>query len=133
MVYVRTNPPFEPQDVGLHSPRVLGVVRRADDHPTRRCVPGGTYSRTVGRLFRWSELDLRKLIHLLNPRLEVGPQRSGHEALQQLLHEDKRDFQVVTPPAVYIRAFNRTLGTPRREIYLRELLWHCPVRADGAY
>src|ERR1700722_3864657 len=131
-MYLRGNPPFEPEDVTLHSLRVRGMVRRADRHPTLACVPGGAHARGVGRTIGGSGLKLRQLAYLLDASLQCQPQPGGHEALQQFLHEDKRDFQIVTPPAVSIRAFKRAVGTPRREIYMRELRWHRPARADGA-
>jgi acetyl esterase/lipase len=71
VVYVRSDPPLEPQDVGLHSPRLLSVVRRADDDPALGCVPGGAHSRTVRRLVGRSNLDFRKLVRFLNARLEI--------------------------------------------------------------
>jgi hypothetical protein len=88
VMYVRRNPPFEPKDMGPHSPRLLSVIRRADDDPASGCVPSGTHSRTVGRLFARSKPDFRKLVRFLNARLEIESQPGGHEALQQLLHED---------------------------------------------
>jgi hypothetical protein len=111
--------------VGLHSLGLLVVVRATGDHPTTSvCVPGSTNPPTLVRILIL-ELEFRQLAYIAQARGKRQSQSSRQEALQQLLHEDTRDFQIVTPPAVSIRAFHRELGTPRREIYLRALDLRC--------
>src|SRR5258707_15008326 len=81
---------------------------------------------------RW-DLDFRQLACLADLRLELQPKRRGHKALQQLLHEDCQDVQIVTPPAVCIRAFDRESGTPSGEHYLRKFCLSCPSDGRRAY